>query len=104
MAYAGEFLDYAARMLERVQAGLLVEQAEADAALIARFLIEEKPATIGERDLYRRRGFSFLRAAERRAAAFKVLQATSFIRPKVDKGYGRPRNEWLVNPNLGVAR
>ena len=104
MAYAGEFLDFAGKMLERVLAGLLVEQADADAATVATLLVEERPTIINERALYQRRGFHFLRPTDRRRLAFKRLAEANFLRPKLEDTGGRPAGNWLVNPRLGAAR
>jgi Protein of unknown function (DUF3987) len=104
MEYAGNFLEYAALMLDRVLAAFFVEQSDADARLIAEMLIEERPIVINERALSKRRGFHVLRTTDRRGAAFRVLEAAGFVRPKVAKGPGRPAGNWLVNPNLGGAR
>jgi hypothetical protein len=104
MAHSGEFLEYAAAMLDRALAGLLVETADADAAMIGHLLVKERPHMVNERALYRRPGLHFLRTRDRRVAAFKVLESAGFVRPKVERGPGRPRGEWLVNPRLGAAR
>lgn len=104
MEYAGNFLEYAGLMLERVLAGFLVEQSDADARLIAEMLLEEKPATVNERALYRRHGFRFLRQADRCHLAFKELERAGFVRPKVGKTGGRHRLDWLVNPAVATPQ
>jgi Protein of unknown function (DUF3987) len=104
MEYAGNFLEYAGDMLDRVLAGFFVEQSDADARPIAEMLIAEKPEIVNERALSKRQGFHILRTTDRRAAAFRVLEAAGFVRPKVAKGPGRHPANWLVNPNLGGAR
>ena len=100
LAFAGEYLDYAAEMLERVLGGLVVDEAEADAALIGRMLLRDKPVHLNERQLYQRAGFISLRDPERRRAAFRVLSDAAFLKPATSQASGRPRGDWLVNPAL----
>src|SRR5262249_48768562 len=103
MACAGAYLDYASEMLERVLGGLVVIEAEADAAHIGRMLTREQPETLNERKLYQRGGFTYLRNAKRRRAAFEVLEGAGFIQPVIPQGGHRPRGDWKVNPLLGGA-
>src|SRR5262249_25200960 len=100
VAHAGAYLDYAAQHFERVLAGLSIDQTEADAAQIARLLVDEKPEKINERELYQRAGWSHLRDRERREKAFMALADASFIRRIRPTGYGRGRSDWIVNPSL----
>jgi hypothetical protein len=103
MARAGAYLDYAEQMFERVTAGLLIEQAQADAAVIARHLRRSRIETLNERQLYQTRGFAFLRDRCRREAAFKVLFEAGWIRRAKDAGVGRSRGDWEVNPEVRRA-
>jgi hypothetical protein len=97
---AGGYLDYLAAMLDRVTAGLAIGRAEADAAVIARHILSTRPATLNERALYQRPGWSWLRDAERRAGATHVLADAGWIRPATLAGAGRPRGDWEVSPRL----
>ena len=46
------YLDYAGKMFDRVTAGLAIEPAEADAAVIAREIQDTVPETLNERRLF----------------------------------------------------
>jgi hypothetical protein len=100
LARAGGYLDYLAAMLDRVTAGLAIGQPEADAALVARQIIIDRPAALNERALYQRSGWAWLRDGERRAAALHVLADKGWIRPTMRAGNGRPRGDWEVSPHL----
>lgn len=58
---AGDYLDYAAAMLDRVTAGLAIGRAEADAANIARLLLATRSTRLNERELYQSAGFRWAR-------------------------------------------
>jgi hypothetical protein len=103
VARAGGYLDYLAAMLDRVTAGLAIGQAEADAALIARYILDDRPSAINERALYQRPGWSWLRHAERRAAALRVLQEAGWIRAATPICTGRPRGDWEISPRVWEA-
>jgi Protein of unknown function (DUF3987) len=100
VARAGAFLDYAARMLSRVTAGLAIGQAEADAAAISRHLLATLPERLNERQLYQTAGFAWARDGKRRAAALSTLQSFGWIRPLDTAGQGRPRGDWKISPRL----
>ncbi len=97
---AGGYLDYLAAMLDRVIAGLAIGRAEADAAIIARHILADRPAALNERLLYQRPGWTWLRDAERRAAALHVVAEAGWIRAAARAGNGRPRGDWEVSPRL----
>jgi Protein of unknown function (DUF3987) len=114
-ARAGRFVDYAAAMFDRVIAGLAIDRAEADAAVVARAILESTPLdqatdqplsgmppcrTLNERKLYQR--LTWLRDTERRRAALEVLANAGWIRPARPKAgsIGRPPGDWEVNPRL----
>jgi hypothetical protein len=103
IADAGEYLDYAGEMLEHVLAGLIVDQPESDAAQIGKMLIRDNLEMVNERTLYQQAGFSHLRDATRRRAAFDVLIEAGFLQKAQAKDKGRPASDWLVNPALGRA-
>jgi hypothetical protein len=103
VARAGAFLDYAARMLSRVTAGLAIGQAEADAAAIARHLLATLPDRLNERQFYQTAGFAWARDGKRRAAALSTLERFGWIRPLDTAGQGRPRGDWQVSPRLKGA-
>jgi hypothetical protein len=106
VARAGGYIDYAAKMLERVVEGLAIGPAEADAAQIARHVLgiarrappraQLKP--LNERALYQTRGFSWARNKKRRTEALSVLQDASWITGLQADGQGRSRGDWHVNP------
>jgi hypothetical protein len=104
MARAGDYIDYAAAMLDRVTGGLAIGRAEADAASIARNILARPPATrtapLNERELYQTPGYTWARDAERRAAALHVLDHAGWIRRPTVTGGGRPRGDWQVSPRL----
>jgi hypothetical protein len=99
----GGYLDYLAAMLDRVTAGLAIGQAEADAAVIARYILSVRPTALNERILYQTPGWSWLRDTERRTAAMHKLADAGWIRPATSPGRGRPRGDWDVSPRLWGA-
>jgi hypothetical protein len=100
VARAGGYLDYTAAMLDRVTAGLAIGRAEADAAVIARYLLARRPACLNERQLYQAPGFAWARNLERRRAALAVLTQAGWIRQPTAASHGRPRFDWNVSPHL----
>jgi hypothetical protein len=100
MARAAGYLDYLAGMLDRVTAGLAIGRAEADAALVARYIYSTRPQALNERTLYQQPGWAWLREQERRADALRVLTEAGWIRPAPQTGNGRPRGDWQVSPRL----
>jgi hypothetical protein len=104
MARAGEYLDYASAMLDRVAGGLAISRAEADAAAIARYIYARPPAArskpFNERNLYQTPGYAWVRNAERRAAALAVIERAGWIRRAVTARHGRPRGDWQASPRL----
>jgi hypothetical protein len=103
MARAGGCLDYLGAMLDRVTAGLAIGQAEADAAVIARHILADRPAVLNERALYQQPGWSWLREAERRTAALQAIVDAGWVRPAAPTHTGRPRGDWAVSPRLREA-
>jgi hypothetical protein len=109
---AGGFIDYAGGMFERVIAGLAIPRAQADGAQIARHILAIAQAApegarlkpLNKRRLYQLRGFAWARDANRRAAAFAVLQDAGWLRPSQNDGHGRPRGDWQVNPRILEAK
>jgi hypothetical protein len=100
IARVGGYLDYLAQMIDRITAGLAISRGDADAAIIARHILSNRPAALNERTLYQRPGWSWLRDAERRAVALNVLVDAGWIRPVARAGGGRPRGDWDVSPRL----
>ncbi len=100
VAQAGGYIDYLGGMLDRVTAGLAIGRAEADAAVIARNIRATRPPALNERALYQRPGWAWLRDAERRAEALRVLADAGWIRAAERAGSGRPRGDWQVSPQL----
>jgi hypothetical protein len=100
----GGYFDYLTAMLDRVTTGLAIGRAEADAAIIARHILADRPAAFNERALYQRPGWAWLRDAERRASALHVLAETGWVRAAARAGNGRPRRDWDVSPRLWEAR
>jgi Protein of unknown function (DUF3987) len=104
VARAGEYLDYAAGMLDRVTAGLAITRPETDAASIGRHLLRTRAACLNERALYQSAGFAWARDAERLGAALALLVHAGWIRTPTAKGRGRPRSDWQVSPRLWEKR
>jgi hypothetical protein len=104
MARAGEYIDYADSMLDRVLGGVAIGRAEADAAAIARHILARVPAQhrapLNERTLYQTPGYTWARDAKRRADALDVLDRAAWIRRLSAAGHGRPRGDWQVSPRL----
>jgi len=103
VAQAGGYSDYLAAMLDCVIAGLAIGRAEADAAVIARHIRAERSPALNERTLYQQPGWSWLREADRRAAALRVLGNAGWIRAAAQASGGRPRGDWEVSPRLPAA-
>jgi len=103
MARAGGYLDYLGGMLDRVAAGLAIGEAEADAAMIARHILATRSPSLNERALYQRPVWSWLRKADRRTDALRVLDRAGWIRVAARAGSGRPRGDWEVSPRLWEA-
>lgn len=103
VARAGGYLDYLAAMLDRVTAGLAIGLAEADPAVVARYILSSRPTRLNERELYQRPGWSWLRDGDRRANALRVLTDTGWIRAAARAGSGRPPGDWEVSPRLWEA-
>jgi len=101
---AGEYLDYAGAMLDRVTAGLVIGQAEADAAHIGRHLLARRAGHINERELYQTAGFRWARDTKRRMPALHRLEHAHWIRRPGAGSYGRPRGDWDVSPRLMEVR
>lgn len=108
MARAGRYLDYAAGMFDRVLAGSVIAEAEADAAEIAR-AIRAKEIGAADRDgvfkihvrkLYRGKGWRWLRDSMRRDEAFHLLNEAGWIRDAAIGTKGRARVAWAVNPGV----
>jgi hypothetical protein len=105
MVRAGAYLDYTAGMLERIEGGFGIGRARADAAKIARYLRVTGAATLNERELYQARGWTWLRADDRRRPALQVLQLAGWIRHAVvPSGGGRARGDWEVSPRIEEGR
>jgi hypothetical protein len=103
MARAAGYLDYAAAMLDRVTAGLAIGRTEADAAVIARYILATRGGALNERALYQRPGWAWLRDRTRRAAALHVLAEAGWIRPAAPAGRGRRPGDWEISPHLSEA-
>jgi hypothetical protein len=104
VARAGEYIDYAAGMLDRITGGLAIGRAEADAAAIARNILATRSATFNERALYQTPGFAWARDAKRRAPGLAVLDRAGWIRRPAVGVAGRPRGDWQVSPRLWERR
>jgi hypothetical protein len=111
MARVDCYIDYAAQMLDRVIAGSVISEAEANTAVIARALlsrdiIEASDSSDGlvkmiqVRELYRRKSWSWLRDPIKRDDAFEVLSEAGWIRHASIGTKGCPRLVWVVNPTL----
>jgi hypothetical protein len=103
VARAGDYLDYAAGMLDRVTGGLAIGRAEGDAAIVARHILAACTSKLNERDLYQAAGFAWARDARRRATALRVLEEAGWIRRAPVAYHGRPRSDWRVSPRLSEA-
>jgi hypothetical protein len=103
MARAGAYLDYLAAMFDRVSGALAISRAEADAAAVARHILSARPATLNEREMYRRPGWAWLRDSARRSGALAALAGAGWVRPPANTGTGRPRGDWMVSPRLWGA-
>jgi hypothetical protein len=103
MARAAGYIDYLAAMLDRVTAGLAISRAEADAAVIFRRILTNRPVRLNERELYQQPGWSWLRQRDRRTDALRMLVGAAVIREAARAGRGRPPGDWDVSPRLWEA-
>ena len=93
------YLKYCDLMLERILGDLAYSEAQRDAAALAQFIHDTKPARINERQIYQQRGFHYFRNAERRKAAFAELAAAGWVRKiEAPAKSGRPTSDWEINP------
>jgi hypothetical protein len=98
---AGDYLDYATAMFERVLGDMALDPATRDAATTARWIERHRPAALNGRELSKQRGLSRLRDSEVRRRAFEVLVEAAWIRPApVALGVGRKPDTWDVNPRV----
>lgn len=98
---AADYLDYATAMFERVLGNMALDTATRDAARAARWIAENKPATVNGRDVSKQPGLSRLRDTEVRRRAFAVLVETGWIRQALPApGVGRKPDSWEVNPAI----
>jgi hypothetical protein len=105
VAAAADFLeDYAVPIARRVFGEATLPQAERDARTLARWLVRQTPLpeTINARDLRRMANGPGIRDADRMNAALDEVAQANWIRPAPARagGYGRPRDDWSVNPAL----
>jgi Protein of unknown function (DUF3987) len=95
------YLQYCEAMLERVLGDLAYTEAQRDAAILAQFIFDTKPARINERQIYQQRGFHHLRDADRRKSVFAELAAAGWIRKDEASGKrGRSASDWEVNSTI----
>jgi len=98
---AGDYLDYATAMFERVLGDMALDPATRDAATAARWIERHRPSVLNGRELSKQRGLSRLRDSEVRRRAFEVLVEAAWIRPApVALGVGRKPDTWDVNPRV----
>jgi hypothetical protein len=97
VARGGNYLDYAAGMLDRVTAGLAISRADADAVMIARHLLATRATVLNERGLYQTAGFAWARDKKRREDAHAVLDQAGWIRRAPNQ---RRRRDWDISPRL----
>lgn len=100
MAQAGGYVDYLAAMLDRVMGGLAISRAEADAAIIARYIVSARLAVLNERALYQSPDWAWLRDSSRRDAALSCLRNAGWLRRSDLATGGRRRRDWLVSPRV----
>jgi hypothetical protein len=70
---AGRYLDYAARMFNRITANLAIAQEYRDAVAIAKYLTESRTEKFSERQLYKTAGFHWARTDERRKTRVRCI-------------------------------
>ena len=100
MKRAASYIDYLDAMMVRALGELAVSEAQRVAALIARMILEERPAEINERSLYRRAGFSELRDKEFRDDVLAELERAGWVRRKRSVTGRKPSPSLEINPQL----
>lgn len=95
--------EFAIPMARRTFGAAALPQAERDARHLARWLVQQRPrpTIINVRELRRRGDGPGIPSVDRLEAALRELEAANWCRPvHTAGGLGRPRKDWVLNPEL----
>jgi hypothetical protein len=107
LAAAALIDDYFKPMAERVFGDAALPEGDRLAAIVAHWILRERPQTINARELRRKARLPGLREADKVKLALTVLVEADWLRPAFDRSgtsTGRPREDYLVNPRLYEVR
>jgi len=107
LASGGLIDDYLKPMAERVFGDAALPEGDRLAAIVASWILRERPPLLNARDLRRKARLPGLREAEKVKLALNVLMEAEWIRPAFDRAgdsTGRRREDYEVNPRLYEIR
>jgi hypothetical protein len=99
--------DYFKPMAERVFGDAALPECDRLAAIVARWIMRERPEVVNARDLRRKARLPGLREADKVKLALGVLVEADWLRPVFERTGGSPgrqREDYLVNPRVHEAR
>jgi hypothetical protein len=99
--------DYFKPMAERVFGDASLPEADRLAAIVARWILKERPEVVNARDLRRKARLPGLREAAKVRLALDMLVEADWLRPaskRSGSNAGRQREDYWVNPKLWEAR
>jgi phage/plasmid primase-like uncharacterized protein len=103
LAAAGLVDDYFKPMAERVFGDAALPEGDQLAAVVARWILRERPSVLNARELRRKARLPGLREAEKVRLALGVLVEADWLRSAFERaggGIGRQREDYLVNPKV----
>ena len=93
--------DYFKPMAARVYGDAALPEADRLAAVVARWILSERPQVVNARDLRRKARLPGLREAAKVQLALATLVEADWLRPSLPSGdKGRPRDDYAINPRL----
>jgi hypothetical protein len=106
LAAVGFLESYAVPMTKRVFGDAAWPRAMRDAAVLAKWLLAQKPLpkAVNARAMRQRAVIPSCREAERYDAALTELESAGWVRPRPSRGGGtggRQSKDWAVNPGVG---
>lgn len=96
--------DYFKPMAARVYGDAALPESDRLAAIVARWILSERPQVVNARDLRRKARLPGLREAAKVQLALATLVEADWLRPSFPSGEkGRPREDYEINPKLWEA-
>ena len=106
-AAAGLVEDYLKPMAERVFGDAALPEGDRLAAVLARWILRERPTILNARDIRRKARLPGLRGTEKVRVALNVLVEADWLRPafnRAGESSGRQREDYLVNSKIYESR